>query len=159
GLLWVLDRALRADQQARGARWRPLRPARRRSRAQAVPRGVTGASPGLAGAAPRNHASAESARASGRRDMPTWRPAAPVQYARLSWYASEMRPMSGGETTSPKRWIAKIDRAIALARRVAETEKSVAALTGDTLAKIASSHTPSATRKPTQLGTSSAARA
>src|SRR4051812_50189764 len=54
--------------------------------------------------------------------------------ASLSGRVSSSRPSSAADHRSPSRWLAKIDIAIALARRSAGTVRMNAALTGDVVA-------------------------
>jgi hypothetical protein len=60
-----------------------------------------------------------TAKAAGRRRM-----------ARPRELASERKPMSGGEGTSPSRWMPKMDRPTALARWLGATRFTIAEFTG-----------------------------
>src|SRR6185436_4044759 len=61
---------------------------------------------------------------------------------------SEILPMSGGEIRSPNKWMANIDKAIALARSVSGTPCRMTTLIGDVDKKMANSATAMETKKP-----------
>src|SRR5579862_2681316 len=69
---------------------------------------------------------------------------------------SDHQPMSVGEIASPKRWMAKIESAMAAARSTGGTSETIAALMGPVEANTSSSHAMSTGQNVPILGVASA---